>query len=90
MSIADAARINGGAAGNLLPEDLEVDEEMDEKGWVRRKVRRLTTKRKNGSREDSGGKEGGEAKPANGGRPWDGIGLQKGLGYFRVNLGTLG
>lgn len=70
MSQAAPVRISGGG--------LEEDEEMDEEGWVRKRIRKVSQSIRVPP-----------AKVPKRPSPWEGSGVSKGIGYFRVNVGAI-
>lgn len=85
-SQAQAVRIQGGGGGGGRPH-LEEDEYEDKHGWIRKKIRKVT--RGSGPTAKPADTPGGQSGPA-GKEPWEDMGLSKALGYFRVNLASLG
>lgn len=84
-------RLDGGSA------DIAEDEEMDDRGWVRKRLKKLTGDKgmsalgvpRDNQRKGSASSS-AAVGAAVGGNGVGEIEVGKGLGYFRVNLSTLG
>lgn len=80
------SRLEGGSTGMM---DLGEDEEMDGNGWVKKKIHRLK-KSASSLSGGIGGEDGSTSSKKKKIKLGNEVDVGKGLGYFRVNLSTLG